>query len=911
MRVPRCVTVLCCFSSLGWLLPAQTPAPANVAALEQAFRTPPDDARIMMRWWWFGPSVTKAELEQEMRRMKEGGIGGFEVQPVYPLAMDDPEMGIRNFPYLSNEFLDALKFTSDKARELGLRMDVTLGSGWPFGGPHIPVTEAAGKLRMDRVMVPNGAQTIAKPHLAEGEKLLATFVTSAAGQNYSDAQRVTLADVPVGRVAVPANAQGKVVLFFISSRTGMMVKRPSVNAEGFVLDHYSRTAIDKHLKAVGTPLLQALGTRPPFAVFSDSLEVFGSDWTPDLLAEFQKRRGYDLTPYLPALMGEMGEKTAAVRCDWGKTLTELVNERYLIPLQQWAKQHGTKLRSQTYGMPPVTLSSEGLVDLPEGEGPRWRHFSDSRWAASASHLYHKPVTSSETWTWLHSPAFRATPLDMKAEADLHFLQGITQLIGHGWAYSPAYAGEPGWRFYAAAVFNHHNPWWLVMPDLAKYMQRISYLMRLGRPAQDVAIYLPTNDARAKFVRGNASVNRSMETMLGEELIPAVLDAGYNFDFIDDEALEKMGSPYPIVILPNVERIPLAAYKKLQEFAQGKGIVLAVQRTPAVAPGLLEGERDTAAVQALSKALFEGAGARGKLVGTVAELGTVLRGRLAPDMALARPNPAVGFMHRDVNGMQVYFLANTSNQAQETDATFRVSDQVHPEWWDPFSGEVKPALSSRGSGTTVHLQFAPYESRVLVFSERAGRAAPVNAEIPRVLADLGTNWTLQFPGGSQPQTLAALRSWTDTDATRFFSGQATYEKTIAVPADATKNGARLWLDFGEGTPVTDTRKPGSPGMRALLESPVREGAQVWINGQAAGSVWRPPYRVDITRFVRAGSNNQVRVTVGNTAINELAGQTLPDDKLLNLRYGVRFQPQDMDKLQPIPAGLLGPIRLLAQ
>src|SRR5208283_3222544 len=88
----------------------------------------------------------------------------------------------------------------------------------------------------------------------------------------------------------------------------------------------------------------------------------------------------------------------------------------------------TLLRSQTYGFPPVTLSSNRYADLPEGEGKAsllmWRKFSDTRWAASAGHLFGRPVISSETWTWLHSPAFRATPLDMKAEADLHFLQGI-------------------------------------------------------------------------------------------------------------------------------------------------------------------------------------------------------------------------------------------------------------------------------------------------------------------------------------------------------------------------------------------------------------------------------------------------------------------------------------------------------
>src|SRR5687767_7121624 len=103
--------------------------------LKSGFLKPPDDARIMMRWWWFGPSVTEAELEREMNLMKQGGIGGFEVQPTYPLAMDDPGKGIRNLTFLSPEFMNRLRFTSEKARQLGLRMDLTLGSGWPFGGP--------------------------------------------------------------------------------------------------------------------------------------------------------------------------------------------------------------------------------------------------------------------------------------------------------------------------------------------------------------------------------------------------------------------------------------------------------------------------------------------------------------------------------------------------------------------------------------------------------------------------------------------------------------------------------------------------------------------------------------------------------------------------------------------------------
>src|ERR1017187_6139984 len=546
-------SVLAAYATAYAALMLAQPAPRDaVADLRAAFAHPPDDSRIMMRWWWFGPAVEKPELERELRTMKEGGIGGVEIQPVYPVTLDDPARGLRNFPYLSGEFLDGLGFAAGKARELGMRVDITLGSGWPYGGPHTSIDLAAPRLRVDRVPVPANAASVAIPAIREGEKLIAAFLARGDARQFSSEGLLSLSDIDGAVAGVPMEAEpGRVALFFISSRTRMAVKRAAIGAEGFVLDHYSRAAIDEHLKSTGDLLMRAFGKNPPDAVFCHSLEANASDWSADFLQEFQRRRGYDLTADSAALAGDIGEKTAAIRHDWGKTLTELVNENYLAPIREWARQHGTLFRSQTYGSPPVNLSSNALVDLPEGEGSQWHSFSTTRWATSANHLYGRPVSSSETWTWLHSPVFRATPLDMKAEADLHFLQGVNQLIGHGWPYSPPQAGEPGWHFYAAAVFNNHNPWWIVMPDITLYLQRISFLLRQGRPANDVAVYLPTDDAWAGFTPGTDSMDRAMDDRLGPNLIPQILDAGYNFDYIDDAAIAHAGVPFPVLVLPAV------------------------------------------------------------------------------------------------------------------------------------------------------------------------------------------------------------------------------------------------------------------------------------------------------------------------------------------------------------------------
>lgn len=823
------------------VLPCVWPAaaPDGLAELRREFQDPPADARVMMRWWWFGPAVNKPELEREMRLMKEGGIGGFEVQPVYPLEVDG------NMRYLSDDFLDALRFTGAKARELGLRYDLTLGSGWPFGGPHIPLSLAAPRLRVVRGDGP--------PQLAEGETLIASFPDRH--------------------------------LYFVASHTRMMVKRAAVGAEGFVLNPYDRAAIAAHLHAVGDRLADSFGANPPHAIFSDSLEVERSDWTGDFLAEFRRRRGYDLKPYLPALAEDIGPKTTAIRHDWGLTLTELANQNYLAPLTDWAHRHNTLFRSQTYGTPPVNLSSNSLVDLPEGEGSQWRRFSTTRWASSASHLYGRPITSSETWTWLHSPAFRATPLDMKAEADIHFLEGINQLIGHGWPYSPPSAVEPGWRFYAAAALNEHNPWWMVMPDITRYLQRISFLLRLGKPANDVAVYLPTDDAYAAFTPGNVSVNKTVDQLLGADLIPRILDAGYDFDFIDDGAIAHGGVPYKIVILPGVNRIPLGTYQALAAYARKGGTVLATARAPSLAPGLMQ-ESDTAKIAELSRELFSGS----RLVIDLAKLPSVLHAAVPADVGTA---PEIGFVHRKMELADIYFVVNTSNHAVHTPAVFRTEGSA--ESWDAVTGNM--------TSFTGELALAPYESRVLVFSKEVTvpKAAPPAGS--STLIELNGQWTITFPG--EPPLATTFHSWTEDRAHEFFSGIASYETTLNPNSER-----RLFLDFGDGTPVATAEHNSGSGMRAMLEAPVREAAVVYVNGKRAGSVWCPPYQLEVTNLLHPGEN-RVRIDVANLAINEVAKGPLPDYKALSAKYGERFQPQDMAGLTPQPSGILGPVRLVAR
>jgi alpha-L-rhamnosidase len=902
---------------------------APIDDLQASFLNPPDNSRIMMRWWWFGPAVTKAQLEREMILMKEGGIGGFEVQPVYPLVLDNEAAGIKILPFLSDEFLDALRFTSDKARELGLRFDLTLGSGWPFGGPTVSIDHAAGRLRYEHVRIDTNSKFVKVPSIGAGEKLLAVFLARVEGSSFAPDSVRELSNIKDGIVELSADASGqsgdksphsKEVLFFMSSRTGMQVKRPAVGAEGFVLDHMNRAATDSYLKTVGDHLLQAFGTNPPYSVFCDSLEVYNSDWTSDFLEEFKKRRGYDLKPHLPELVNEMGPQTKGLRRDWGLTLTELLNERFLAPMQQWAKRNRTLFRIQAYGVPAATISSNAFADIPDGEGAQWKIVRAARWASSASHLYSRPVTSSETWTWLHSPSFRATPLDVKAEADVHFLQGINQLIGHGWPYTAPGVEYPGWRFYAAGVFNDKNPWWIVMPDLAKYLQRVSFLMRQGQPANDVALYLPNDDGWAHMTPGNPHLIDVLRERVGPDLMPAVFEAGYNLDFFDDESLRQVGrvengslvlgkNNYKVVILPYVERIPKDTYQKLEEFVRGGGILIATRRTPLELPGFLATQEDHNKIIEISKRLFEGPGAPAHFVADEkSDLGRTLNKLLPPDMDLQMPLADIGFVHRKTSDADVYFIANTGNSPHSLNATFRVA-RMKPEWWNPFDGSVQAANDESRTleHSSVSFNLEPYESRVLVFTKRSlpkpGSGVPVNKPAP---IDLSEGWRVTI-GTNSPGQWEKLRSWTDDEHTRFFSGVATYEKEVTISGSSIRNDISLHLNFGNGIPLTPLALRS--GMQAWLEGPIREAAVVYINDKRAGSVWCPPYSLDVTGFLKPGSN-KIRISVANTAMNYMAGHSLPDYRLLNLRYGERFQPQDMDKVQALPSGILGPIHLIA-
>jgi hypothetical protein len=892
MPLKRLLVTACFLGvSLGAIPLRPVNAQTALEKLQANFAHPPEGAKPMVRWWWFGLAAEKPEIRRELEQMKADGIGGVELAFVYPQVVDDPARGLVNEPFLSGPMLENVSYAASEARRLGLRMDVTLGSGWPYGGPATTLTEAARCLRLAEVAVAPGATSVPAVPLAEGESVVSISLVEGEPKHWKASSDHLLA--PGQNKDFPPSTAARTALVFIASHTGQQVKRAAVGAEGWVLDPFSQQAVATHLLAVGEPLLKAFGSAPPYAVFSDSLEAYGADWTPDLPAEFRRRRGYDLLPHLPELVAGGTPEAERVRHDWGKTLTEMVDENYLSQINAWAFTHHTKFRSQTYGEPAVNLSSQRLVDLAEGEGPHWRAFSTLRWATSANHLFGNNVTSAETFTWLHSPAFRATPLDMKAEVDLHFLVGVNQIIGHGCPYSAPQVGEPGWSLYAAAVFNDHNPWHPVMPDVARYIERTSFLLRQGQPANQVALLLPTDDAWARFSPGKVSVTAEMDRLITPALMSSILSAGYNVDYIDADAIEKYGIHHPVLVIPPTDRIPVETLLAIRRYVAGGGKVIAVGRIPTLDEN---GERAPDLVS-LSRQIFDES--KSTFVGTESALADALHKAMPPDVKLDSANDEVGFIRRKLPDADIYFVANTANHPVSVRATFATTHKFGQRW------DADTGTAAYSSTAATPLSLAAYESAIFVFSDEPSRVSPLPGPGAQI-ADLSAGWKVTFTGINKTISADVPADWTSDSATRFYSGEAVYERAFTlgkVPDGAT------FLEAEGGTPVEKPATIKGPGMRAWYDPPVREAAIVFINGHRVGSLWHPPYRLAVGTFLKQGQN-QVVIKVYNTAMNAWAALPPHDYKPLIAKYGDRFQMQDLDQVKPVTSGLLGSIRLVS-
>ena len=846
------------------------------------------EAKAGARWWWLGSAVDKANLQWNMQEYAKAGIGSLEITPIYGVQGNQKN----ELSFLSAPWMEALKYSEEEGRKNGIAIDMSTGTGWPFGGPNVPLEEAACKaVFVDTTLTGRKFKDIdlAAPakeqKYAKLQKVMAFPVTLSSTWTDNEGIDVT-ACMNGSRLTWKApklkNGTGnwRFIALYIS-RTRQQVKRAAPGGQGYVIDHFDRLAVKHYLERFDSAF-NASGTPYPHNFFNDSYEVYGADWTPTLLDEFAQRRGYQLEKRLNFLLDGESQTLS----DYRETLGEMLLENFTEQWTAWAHSHGVKTRNQAHGSPANLIDVYAAVDIPEIEGfglsefgikglrrdPGFTKKNDSdvsmlKYAASAAHITGKTLVSSETFTWL-TEHFRTSLSQMKPDMDLMFTCGVNHMFFHGTCYSPKDDPWPGWKFYASVDMSPTNSIWRDAPYFMKYIERCQSFLQMGKPDNDFLVYLPVRDMWRQQTGKNLLMQFDIHSMdkKAPEFIRSILEIdkeGFDCDYISDKYLmtttykngmleTAAGTRYRGLIIPGSGRMPEQLKAHLDQLkAQGAHIIYGI---------------DTAKMKEAAKP--EPMRTKNRL------------------RAIRRSN---GSGHH-------YFIANlTPNDVCEmVPLTVDFKDAA---LFNPMTGEICKAVTE---GKSVLLNLRSGESIILqtydkaVNWESAQLIAPASTPTPKTTIALSTPWTLSFtdetPKVEQAFQLDKVQTWEtlDDEAARVTMGTGVYTTSMKLSkADAAKQWA---IDLGD----------------------VRESARVYINGTFVGCAWAVPYVLDTKNTLKAGQN-EIRIEVTNLPANRIADMDRKGIKWRKFNeiniVDLNYKKTGYEHWEPVKSGLNTEVKLI--
>src|SRR5687768_131952 len=679
--------------------------------------------------------------------------------------------------------------------------------------------------------------------------------------------------------------------------------RPAVPAaSGYEVDKLNRAHVEQYLRDYTTPIAQALGPLYGKAlrnVLLDSWEAGLQNWTDGMIAEFSRRRGYDPTPFLPALAGRVVESADAsdrFLWDFRRTLVDMFAEHHYGAATEFFHGQGLRTYSEASGvsLEPLedALLSKKHVDIPMGEfwfrslHPWTMYHVDVRGAASAAHVYGKQLVAAEAWT---GGGFDS-PYALKRVGDYWLAQGINRLIFHTSAHQPLDT-KPG-NVMVGTHINRNITWAEQAAPFTTYLARSSFLLQQGKPVADLAYLL------------NEGAPSTMP-FWGSGLQPAP-PPGFDYDYVNADALLTRvsvapdgrlllpdGPSYRVLVLPPIDRMTLPVLRKIAELVRGGATVVGPR--PARSPSLAGGVAADAEHAALAEEVWgdlDGVNRtrRGYGSGAVVwgqPLAAVLAGRVQPDVEFTRPLDAeIAWIHRRTADADIYYVTSSADRPVELEARFRVAGR-QPEIWRPDAGTIERATYTVDSTRTrVRLPMTEHDALFVVFRRATSAdSLTVPATTRSTLATLAGPWRVAFaPGLGAPASIVMPRlvSWTSSadSGVKYFSGTATYARTVQVPASW--RGRRVLLSLGD----------------------VRDLAEVVVNGTRF-VLWKAPFEADVTGALRTGAN-QVEIRVTNQWTNRLLGdRASPRTKILS------SAPAFFGGTPPLPqSGLLGPVRFIA-
>lgn len=883
------LTRLLVASMLGFVATADA-QPTAIPSTEVLWPAVTQTAKPATRWWWMGSAVDKENLEWSIRIYAEAGIGELEITPIYGVQGNEAN----DIPFLSPQWMEMLRFCYEIGDEVGIRIDMSTGTGWPFGGPWVSDRDAA-----------------CKALFSEDDKGNITF--------------------EVGK-------------------TRQKVKRAAPGGEGWVVDHYDRDAVRRYLAEI-EKAFKYTNTPVPNNFFNDSYEVYGADWTTNFLKEFACRRGYRLEEYwkefldpgirvqkahggdsmivegsLPPDAGipliQRSDATCRIVSDYRQTLGELLNENFAGQWTAWAHKQGTLTRGQAHGSPSNLIDTYALYDIPECEGFGLSPFgikglrvdsifkqNDSdftvlKYASSAAHISGKPLTSSETFTWL-TEHFRTSLSQCKPDLDLMFITGVNHVFFHGTCYTPREDSWPGWEFYASMDMSPTNPQWQDARAFFDYIARCQSFLQMGMPDNDFLVYLPIwdiwHEQPGRYLMFDIHKMRSKGPRF-IEAVNSICEAGYDVDYISDAFLlqtkvkgGQLVTPgrasYKAIIVPGAHLMPVETIAQLEKFARQGAKVVFMGGVPEDVPGY--GRYDKRHKE-FKKMLARLQNNDNIIIGTDYPRTLEQCGVRCESMRL--PGCGLRAIRRAGDTGHHYFISNLQGHDVETVVTLGVgcADAL---FFDPMTGRVGRPVLTAGDTPKVLLQLNSGESIILqTFDE------PLTTEVPdweyvqpsHVSLSIDRGWTLSF-AESMPEINRTFRidapcSWTEVEGCPDLQtnmGTGIYSVSFTLP----ERVADEWiLDLGD----------------------VRESARVYINGEYAGTAWCVPFRLRVGAFLLPGENT-LRVEVTNLPANRIAQmdrEGIPWRKFKDINIvDLQYKNTRYDGWGPVPSGLNSEVKLI--
>ncbi len=721
---------------------------------------------------------------------------------------------------------------------------------------------------------------------------------------------------PDGSLEWDAPAGTWTILRLGYSLTGAKNRPATPAGSGYEADKLSPKYMEAYFHGYFDPLEKALG--PLFGkslryVMMDSWEAGTNNWTDEIAAEFQKRRGYNPTPYLPALTGhvvESGDVSDRFLWDFRRTLADLWADAHYGVMAARLREKGIGIYAEAAGvsleMPEDTLLNKSKVEIPMGEfwvrdlHPRLMYLQDVRGAASASHAYGKPLVATESFTG----GGYESPFTLKKVADYWLAQGINRLVFHTSAHQPLDT-KPG-NTMVGTHLNRNITWAEQAKPFFTYLARDSFMLQQGKFVADLAYLLNEGAPSTPPIWAAGTLPTPPE--------------GFDYDFINaDVLLNRMtvgddgrlmlpdGMSYRILVLPQTDRMRPELLRKIKELVLGGAILLGPK--PTRSPSLANYPAADAEVHALAADIWgdlDGVSrtiryvGKGRVVWGWSPADTLAAAKIPKDFDYARGLDAdVVWLHRRTADADIYYVANTTDRARDFEARFRVAGR-NVEFWHPDTGAIEPAdYSITGDRTVVPLRLAERESAFVVFRGPASvTSRSTSHPATTMIATVDGAWGVAFPDqlGAPPQIqLAKLESLTASaeEGVKYFSGTATYTKTINASHEWFRPGTAITLDLGR----------------------VGDIAEVSVNGHALGQLWKAPYRVDVTAALQPG-DNKVEIKVTNEWTNRIAGdRSAPADKKVlggGIPAGRGGGGGFGGGAAPLPeSGLIGPVTILAQ